>query len=90
MKSEMLYPNEYRDFIKDNIGQVLSYSDNGLVIFVKFNNIPRNLIHLFRKIYKNEGDYYVDFHTTEIEYFSKNKEDLEIYLDSKKYNLWNI
>jgi len=62
-------------FIKTNIGEIIA--KNWDEFEVKFDNVPELL-----------NDYMIDhYRKNEIEHYSKNKEDLEVYIDANKYNL---
>ena len=58
------------------------YSDNYRVLFY---NIPENIEQWFS--INLEGDKYLVIDREEILYWSKDKKDLEPYIQAKKYNL---
>lgn len=66
-------------FTNNNIGQLKSIYKNDYRI--KYNNIPSELKGNF------DGEYRRGFDLRQIIHWSKNKEDLEIILQSEKYNL---
>ena len=69
---------KYSDFLDKNIALITKVYYPGAWFDVKFNDIPEELESLL------DG---IDFHTSEIKYISKNREDLESILQSKKYNI---
>lgn len=85
------------NFERNNIGQIVDFRDNDNIeesyiniepryyIFVKFENVPDNIYDDFD--YHKTIDRCRVFSEEEIEYLSKNKEDLETILKSRKYNL---
>jgi len=91
------YFDLYRDFINNTIGRIVKitpvYSHNYRQevilkyynIEVSYSNVPVECANMFIKT-KNDK-YRVDFPSYMIYKYSKNKEDLEIILNSKKFNL---
>jgi hypothetical protein len=85
---ESKYPN-IKKFISTNIGKIIYYIDDtesiGYKLYknyryiVKYNNMPKKFDSFNNKTRRMKRD--------EIIHWSKNKEDLEIILNSKKYNL---
>ena len=72
------------EFFKNNIGQILEIEDrnNGdCYVKVKYDNKFTGPEFYGDDIFEFGGWF------TEIEFFSKNKEDLESIIDQKKYNL---
>ena len=61
-----------RDHIENNIGKIIDYGF--ATYYVKYKNLPRE-----NKIIQISKDY--------IKHWSKNKEELELILATKKYNL---
>jgi len=74
----------FHEFINNNVGSVLSKIDK--IYSVYYENIPKKLIPFF--LY-NFGikKYYISIKEEKILQKSKNKEDLEAYIQAKKYNL---
>jgi len=74
---------ELNIFLSNNIGIFIDteYTVKGYPYLVKFKNIPNNL-----GMY-TEDDSCMMFMKDEIVHFSKNKKDLDIYIDQNKYNL---
>ena len=74
------------EFIGNNVGEIVK---NDAIIkysyMVKYENIPSKLKRFFTYSTKQENCRGMD--TSEIKYYSKNKEELKIFIDSKKYNL---
>jgi len=78
------------NFLDCNIGKILEFvkKDNGIdsMYIIEYSNVPRNLRYRFFP--PNNNYNYLRFsHIDNIEYWSKNKEDLEPILQAKKYNL---
>ena len=83
MKSKLGW-DEYDTFIDNNIGIV--YNISNLINYevgVRYANVP-NKSDI--KEYFSEYGYRL-FQTSQIEYMSNNKEELETILQAKKYNL---
>jgi len=74
---------ELNDFLNTNIGKYAENDGTGFKPYIiRYKNVPNKL--------NNEnfnGDMFRYVHRREIVRFSKNKEDLEIYIDANKYNL---
>jgi len=68
--------NKLHNFIDNNIGK--NYKNT--FYNIRYNNIPEELKNFF---YENTKY----FHENDILQFSSNKEELEAYIQSKKYNL---
>ena len=77
---------ERKKYTSENIGKFVS-DDGGLYVIV-YKNVPKKLkSHLqFNGPEMGKG-YYALMFKEEIIHWSKNKKDLEIFLDIKKYNL---
>jgi len=75
-----------QNFYSDNIGQImLTTGSDGIYYDVKFENVPNDI----KKFFDDDGHSY-DFKTFPIgrfEYWSESKEELEIMIKSKKYNV---
>jgi len=69
------------DFIYSNIGQIISKNDIINTYKIKYENIPHGLDYGYFE------DHCRTINWFEIKYFSKNKEELELRLQSKKYNI---
>jgi hypothetical protein len=92
------FSEKTNDFLKNSIGKITNSKNNGYKnaeYQVNYDNVPED-------VYKSEDfytfipykgtrfekpQYFVKLYRKEINHFSKNKEDLYIYLDSNKYNL---
>jgi len=76
-------------FINNNIGQVAYLSSLKIDVTLKYDNIP----NVLRIHFTNPGSLATDrrlsktFHSNEIEYYSKDKKEMELMLKVKKYNL---
>ena len=72
-----------KEFISNNIGQITHIQNPEQcrpIISVRYFNIPSHLIKFFHT-------YCRDYRKDEIVEISKNKEELELKLQAKKYNL---
>jgi hypothetical protein len=78
------YNNKYLNiFLSENIGQIVIINDKSLYSYiVKYNS--KDLKNL-RTLFNNAG--FRKFQENEILHFSKNKEDLELILSARKYNI---
>jgi len=87
---------EMKEFTKNNIGKIISnriltYESNKYVYKVEYDLLTNDDEKIFKNFYrifklKNEINKFKVDHS-EIEYWSENKENVEIYLKTKKYNL---
>ncbi len=75
----------YNNFLKTTIGKIVSIGTSKYKYQVQYNNIPTKFLSYFgrEKTYENCRAMLDD----EIIYFSNNKEDLEPFIQSNKYNL---
>jgi len=76
--------NRKRICISNNIGNIIDYNptiNSDYKYMVYYENAPEDLFWF------NGKDKVRQMSRKEIIYYSKNKEDLEIYLDANKYNL---
>jgi hypothetical protein len=72
--------DELKNFLLTAIGQIRNKNHRGIYDYsVYFENIPQHVI--------DNWDNPIDFQKSEIENWSKNKEDLEYIIAAKKYNL---
>ena len=84
---------EINDFIENNIGQIFNIvkfknSRYGNTYYTKYNNIPSEIKVYFQYLMlENKLCYYRGYDSSSIIEYSKNKENLEIILQAKKYNL---
>jgi hypothetical protein len=70
------------DFLSNNIGKIIEIGQDRIKLYVvKYDNIPEVISYRF------SHDNTRLFAKDDFLYFSSNKEDLEIYLNSKKYNI---
>jgi len=76
----LTYHKKYNDFLENNIGVVKKAYYPGSWFDVEYNN-PTEVI---KKFLKSKGD---NFHITNVLFRSKNREECEAYLTSKKYNI---
>ena len=79
---------DMRKFLDNNIGQLISYESefNKRVYKISYDSdaIPYDLKPYFN--FKNDI-FSVGFRLSTLEYWSKDKKDVERYLEAKKYNL---
>jgi hypothetical protein len=72
------------DFINNNIGIILSEKSerNNISVFikVKYDDVPENLLTFF---YENV----IELNKKTVTHFSKSKKELDIILNTKKFNL---
>ena len=81
---EELGINELCDFINNTVGKIFKIENSYYNYAVKFDNIPQNLNEFFTDFgYKDCRG----FNSNEILFWSENKEDVEEYLMTKKYNI---
>ena len=71
-------------FLTQTIGQCISKT--GKHFLIKYEQIPKELKEFFHRIGEKDNHFYY-FKKHEILQYSKNKKDLEIYIDANKYNL---
>jgi hypothetical protein len=69
---------EIRNFLENHIGRIKKMYYPGAWFTVEFDNVPEKIAKYFNGR---------DFHQSYIKYISKNKEDLEPFIQSNKYNL---
>jgi len=70
------------NFVSDNIGNIVEYRPNlKFKYIVYYENAPEKLFTFGGK------DKFRQMSREEIIYYSKNKEDCEVYMDTTKYNL---
>ena len=78
------------NFIERNIGQIIDIDGTKRVVWIKFDNMPDINIYKddikFRKYIRLNNDS-ITINKDWISYSSQNKEDIELYLNQKKYNL---
>jgi len=84
------FSEEVANFIENNIGQYVANDSNDRdILIIQYENVPNELR---KNLYYTDENYTTYENAAimerwEIKYWSPNKEDLEIYLDSNKYNL---
>jgi len=72
---------EYADFVSNNYGKIVKIPSNRInLTAIKYDNIPQNMM----KYFKNNTSM---FFNPEIVDYAKTKEELELKLSSRKYNL---
>lgn len=85
----------FYDFINNNVGLVISKRDSffknekNIIYSVAYFNVPKTLkqFFMFDNNYYIGYNYYISVKEEKIIKISKNKEDIELYITSKKYNL---
>ena len=75
------YNTVIQDFISNSIGIIIPGETGRKYYTVKYENIPRSI----RTYFRIDGDR--SFGKNDIVYHSKNKEDLEHFVQANKYNL---
>jgi len=84
-KNDYLYVATDRDdlnnFLKNNIGQIVDIQNLKYSYIIKFNNVPTDIRDYFNT------DYLRGFTRREILHYSKNKKDLELFINVNKFNL---
>ena len=93
IKSEPTVPKIkelFHDFIDNNIGLIINLSNGYLskIYSVAYDNVPKKLLPFFMFDYgRGTKKYYISVREEKIIKKSKDKEELEAYINSKKYNL---
>ena len=74
----------YLEFVQNNIGQIIGCNNYNNNYTVAYYNIPENI-----KIWFDTYNYImaININDTNIKYYSKNKEELELILLNNKYNI---
>ena len=78
----------YKNFIDNNIGKIMDIHERESVILLTYENIPEELLFEFRE--RKIGDiifYGKWFNMLNIVEHGKTKEEVELKIHSKKYNL---
>lgn len=75
----------FDNFLLQNIGQIIARNNGNYDYGIKYNDVPKEVLFYFG----SQGKHKLVRPMTkdEIIYWSENKEDLEPYIQSKKYNL---
>ena len=74
--------NEIKNFLSNNIGRIILINDRDVNYLVQYDYIPKEL-----DIYFYNSSNLRPINIDDIIKFSENKEDLEMYINAKKYNL---
>jgi len=84
--------NRFRIFIESNIGQIVnlhtydkSYGIKDFSLGIKFENVPKILSAMCENFFDKNNIRYCDI--SNLLCWSKDKEELEIFIATKKYNL---
>jgi len=75
-------------FLSENIGQIIrinKFNDDNYSFLVEYHDLPKDLSRYFSS--EKLGINMRRMCNNEIVHFSKNKEDLEIMIGARKYNL---
>ncbi len=75
---------KFLKYINCTIGKVLTVLNTNEIILT-YDNIPNNVTQFFN--YNNHQKYHMTFNIDDVEFHSRNKDDVEEYLQAKKYNL---
>jgi len=82
---------EIATFISQNIGQCIDINKGSqtdkISYFIQYKNVPNNELFFEHTVINKNYTNVLEMFLEEIIHFSKNKEDLQIYLDVNKYNL---
>jgi len=78
-------PKMWLNFISSNIGQIIDiqYEHGGTsnIYTIKFENVPEDIQENY--LYQNKGEFKIE----KLKYWTPNKNELEILLNSNKYNI---
>jgi hypothetical protein len=74
---------DLQEFLRNNIGLIVVASTSDTRYHVRYYNLPNHLLNYCINTENTD----IDFDFDEIVKWSKNKEDLEIYITADKYNL---
>ena len=78
------------EFLKSHIGKVIAIFVSNEPYHVRFDvnreDLEASISNYHKRIYKGKK-LTISFHPNEVKYFSKNKKDLELKINSDKYNL---
>ena len=78
--------DEFDNFLLNCIGEIVGYSEGSYDYIIKYNDIPNQFLFYFGS---NGTNYRLcrPMKKSEILHWSENKEDLEPFIQSNKYNL---
>jgi hypothetical protein len=79
------YDNKFVNFLNNNIGriiEIIEYYDSETCYMITFDNIPPEFDYAFPFDTKTRA-----YHSKDIIIWSKNREEVETYITSKKYNI---
>jgi hypothetical protein len=90
LKGKNILNAEAIEFLENTSGEIIAEYDKKItyekIITVKYDNIPDNIKKFFS--YSINNKFWVrNFYSSDIIFFSKNKDDIETFIQSKKYNL---
>jgi len=77
---------KFNAFINENIGQCVELLSSKK-FSIKYEKVPKEIKHFFIRENENLYAHCRHFSKEDIIYYSNDKEDCEVYLASKKYNL---
>jgi hypothetical protein len=85
------FPDKVKDFLENNIGQIVDIAARSYLKYkIKYENVPESLLGGFifkRDVDKGTNNAICVLDEDSFLSYSKNKEDIELILNSKKYNL---
>jgi len=83
--NDSLYIKELKSFFSSNIGRIVNkYTNNNEELYVvKFDNIPTDIKEHYFGRFSNTKD----FSISKFKCWTKEKEELEVIVNSNKYNL---
>ena len=76
-----------KKFLNQNVGEIVKFNDEMESVFVKYNNIPEDLQVFFSCENPEIFDQTREFNIPQIVKISNNKEELEMFLNTNKYNI---
>jgi len=94
MKSDTVSGVNFENFINSNVGRISDIRkdtmNRDMVYDITYLNIPTDIMHMFQSVVKNNGiltGLTTTWFPEDVIFFSNIKEDVEAFLNSKKYNL---
>jgi hypothetical protein len=76
--------SDFYNFLCNNVGKINDYQNDEWV--VNYLSVPKP-IRKYLSYWNRTVGWCRSFRPSEIEFYSKNKEDVEIYIQAKNYNL---
>ena len=79
--------NKSKKFVNENIGKCIYINYQSGMIGVKYYDIPDDIHTYFNMQNKTKKIGFRHFEIYKVIYHSKNKEDIQAFIDSSKYNI---